>query len=194
VAITTETPRLSGIVNLGENRQEKDPSETSVSHGRDPSTSLPTDHCRYYRNKQPYNIRSREFLLRIQVRCAFSKYSNFALDTAKIVSVWLGSEITVGKLDIVLPVGISFYTFHTITYIVDSYRRVITPTRNLFEFSCYVCLFAQLVAGPIVRFRQIEADLENIAQADRSKYLDIGWFFFVIGLSKKVLLADIEIP
>lgn len=121
---------------------------------------------------------------------AFFKYSNFALDTVKIVSAWLGSEIAVGKLDIVLPVGISFYTFHTITYIVDSYRRVITPTRNLFEFSCYVSLFAQLVAGPIVRFRQIEADLENIAQADRSKSLDIGWSFFVIGLSKKVLLAD----
>ena len=59
-----------------------------------------------------------------------------------------------------LPVGISFYTFHTITYIVDSYRGVITPTRNLFEFSSYVSLFSQLVAGPIVRFRQIEQDLD----------------------------------
>jgi alginate O-acetyltransferase complex protein AlgI len=51
-------------------------------------------------------------------------------------------------------------------------------------------LFAQLVAGPIVRFRQIEADLENIGRTDRSKYLEIGWSFFVIGLAKKVLLAD----
>jgi alginate O-acetyltransferase complex protein AlgI len=67
---------------------------------------------------------------------------------------------------------------------------VITPTRNFFEFSCYVSLFAQLVAGPIVRFRQIEADLENIGQTDRSKYVEIGWSFFVIGLAKKVLIAD----
>ncbi len=72
-------------------------------------------------------------------------------------------------LHIVLPVGISFYTFHTITYIVDSYRGVITPTRNLFEFSSYVSLFAQLVAGPIVRFRQIEQDLEHIDQAERPR-------------------------
>ena len=60
-------------------------------------------------------------------------------------------------IDIVLPVGISFYTFHTITYIVDGYRGSIKPTRNLFEFAAYVSLFSQLVAGPIVRFRQIEA-------------------------------------
>jgi alginate O-acetyltransferase complex protein AlgI len=93
---------------------------------------------------------------------AFFKYSNFALDTVNSVSAWLGWEVAVHKLDIVLPVGISFYTFHTITYIVDAHRRVIRPTKNLFEFSCYVSLFAQLVAGPIVRFRQIEVDLENI--------------------------------
>jgi alginate O-acetyltransferase complex protein AlgI len=121
---------------------------------------------------------------------AFFKYTNFALGTADIVSAWFGSGFHFGKLDIVLPVGISFYTFHTVTYIVDAYRRVITPTRNFFEFSCYVSLFAQLVAGPIVRFRQIENDLDNIGQADRLKYLDIGWSFFVLGLAKKVLLAD----
>jgi alginate O-acetyltransferase complex protein AlgI len=93
-------------------------------------------------------------------------------------------------LRIVLPVGISFYTFHTITYIVDGYRGVIKPTRNFLEFSCYVSLFAQLVSGPIVRFRQIEEDIENIARADRAAHLNIGWSFFVIGLAKKVLLAD----
>src|SRR5216117_663575 len=87
-------------------------------------------------------------------------------------------------------VGISFYTFHTITYIVDAYRRAITPTRKMFEFSCYVSLFSQLVAGPIVRFRQIENDLEHIDQADRARNLDIGWSFFAIGLAKKVLIAD----
>ena len=70
--------------------------------------------------------------------------------------------------DIILPVGISFYTFHTISYIVDSYRGVIKPTRNFFEFAAYVSLFSQLVAGPIVRFRQIEADLETLGDADRT--------------------------
>jgi alginate O-acetyltransferase complex protein AlgI len=93
-------------------------------------------------------------------------------------------------LNIVLPVGISFYTFHTITYIIDGYRGVITPTRNFFEFAAYVSLFPQLVAGPIVRFRQIEQDIEHIDRADRTAHRSIGWSFFVIGMIKKVLLAD----
>src|SRR4029077_19937829 len=93
---------------------------------------------------------------------ALFKYLNFALETVQ----WLGRrahlDVPIEVIDIVLPVGISFYTFHTITYIVDGYRGTIKPTRNLFEFACYVSLFCQLVAGPIVRFRQIEADLDRI--------------------------------
>jgi len=118
------------------------------------------------------------------------KYTNFALDTVNGVSTWLGHPAHLPLWDIVLPVGISFYTFHTITYIVDAYRGVITPTRNFFEFASYVSLFPQLVAGPIVRFRQIERDLENIDHAERRANLNIGWSFFLIGLIKKVLLAD----
>ena len=94
----------------------------------------------------------------------FFKYANFGLRTANSVAAWLHVPLHLSGPEIVLPVGISFYTFHTITYIVDAYRRAITPTRNLFEFSCYVSLFSQLVAGPIVRFRQIEQDLEEIDQ------------------------------
>jgi alginate O-acetyltransferase complex protein AlgI len=89
-----------------------------------------------------------------------------------------------------LPVGISFYTFHTISYIVDGYRGTVKPTTNFFEFACYVALFPQLVAGPIVRFRQVEADLENLDAVNRRSGLDIGWSYFVIGLIKKVLIAD----
>ena len=120
----------------------------------------------------------------------FFKYGNFTLTTTNHIASWLGMSHTFPTLDVILPVGISFYTFHTITYIVDAYRRLITPTRNIFEFSCYVSLFSQLVAGPIVRFRQIENDLEHIDIADRARNLDIGWSFFAIGLAKKVLIAD----
>lgn len=118
------------------------------------------------------------------------KYTNFALSTTNRVASWLGLPTDFPVWDIVLPVGISFYTFHTITYIVDAYRGVIVPTRNFFEFSSYVSLFAQLVAGPIVRFRHIESDLEHIDVADRARNLGIGWSFFAIGLIKKVLIAD----
>jgi alginate O-acetyltransferase complex protein AlgI len=120
----------------------------------------------------------------------FFKYVNFGLLTWFDLARLLEHPVTVHFMDILLPVGISFYTFHTITYIADSYRRVITPTTNFFEFACYVCFFPQLVAGPIVRFRQIEADLENLGHADRVRDLNRGWSFFAIGMMKKVLLAD----
>jgi alginate O-acetyltransferase complex protein AlgI len=120
----------------------------------------------------------------------FFKYADFTLSSMKGVAGWLGYELNVPSLDIILPVGISFYTFHTITYIVDSYRGVITPTRNFFEFSAYVSLFAQLVAGPIVRFRQIEADLDHVDQAAQRRDLEKAWSFFAIGMCKKVLIAD----
>jgi alginate O-acetyltransferase complex protein AlgI len=67
---------------------------------------------------------------------------------------------------------------------------VIRPTRNLFEFSAYVSLFSQLVAGPIVRFRQIEEDLEAIGHSDRRRWLGKGVSFFILGLVEKVIVAD----
>lgn len=121
----------------------------------------------------------------------YFKYANFALTSLSLAMSALGHPVTPGHLDVVLPIGISFYTFHTISYVVDCYRRVVKPTRNFWEFASYVSLFSQLVAGPIVRFRQIEADLENIGSVTRGTYLNIGWSYFVIGLCQKVLLADL---
>ena len=120
----------------------------------------------------------------------FFKYANLGLSAVAVVAKWLDLSVSVPTLSIVLPIGISFYTFHTITYIVDGYRRVITPTRNFFGFSCYVSLFPQLIAGPIVRFRQVEADLEYIDHFDRREDHRLGWSFFTIGMIKKVLIAD----
>jgi len=120
----------------------------------------------------------------------FFKYFNFTVSSVAHLSALLHVPMRAPALNIILPVGISFYTFHTISYMVDAYRGVITPTRNFWEFSCYVSLFSQLVAGPIVRFRQIESDLENLDHADRTRWLNIGWSFFAIGMMKKVLLAD----
>jgi len=120
----------------------------------------------------------------------FFKYANFAMDSARSGAELFGWRLSVHAIDVILPVGISFYTFHTITYIVDCYRGAIKPTRNLFEFAAYVSLFSQLVAGPIVRFRQIEEDLENLGAADRTRWLPQGISFFVIGLVEKVVVAD----
>jgi alginate O-acetyltransferase complex protein AlgI len=120
----------------------------------------------------------------------FFKYAGFALRSGQWLADSLGINAHLPVFDVILPVGISFYTFHTITYIVDSYRGVIKPTRNLFEFSAYVSLFSQLVAGPIVRFRQIEGDLDGLGSAERARWLLPGISFFVMGLVEKVLIAD----
>ncbi len=121
---------------------------------------------------------------------AFFKYANFALGAMGDLAAWAGFHVTLPELDVVLPVGISFYTFHTITYVVDCYRRKVVPTSDLLEFSCYVSLFAQLVAGPIVRFGQIEGDLATLDRIDAPLARNRGWSFFAIGLAKKVLVAD----
>lgn len=137
---------------------------------------------------------SRRWLLIVPITAdllllAWFKYADFAIANLSWVLEWAGRP-PLAPLGILLPVGISFYTFHTITYIVDAYRGHIRPTRNFWEFSCYVSLFSQLVAGPIVRFSELQQDLEGIEQKDRREFLDMGWSFFVIGLAQKVLLAD----
>ena len=138
--------------------------------------------------------RARRYLLVVPIvvdlsLLGFFKYADFTIESLNAVFAWAGGP-TLSPLHILLPVGISFYTFHTITYIVDSYRRDITPTRNFWEFACYVSLFSQLVAGPIVRFRELQEDLEGIQHKNRRACLDIGWSFFVIGMVQKVLVAD----
>ena len=117
----------------------------------------------------------------------FFKYTNFLLRSTEWLMNRAGHPFHGPVLDIILPIGISFYTFHTISYIVDGYRRTITPTENFWEFACYVSLFSQLVAGPIVRFRQVERDLDNIDHASRGAFLDRAWSFFTIGLIKSSL-------
>ncbi len=120
----------------------------------------------------------------------FFKYANFAVSSATSVIGWFGGHVVPPHWSIVLPIGISFYTFHTISYIVDSYRGVVKPTRNFFEFAAYVSLFSQLVAGPIVRFRQIEQDLEGLGSATPRRWLARGLSFLAVGLIEKVLIAD----
>jgi alginate O-acetyltransferase complex protein AlgI len=118
------------------------------------------------------------------------KYAKFGLHTIEKALNFADISIHWPVLNILLPIGISFYTFHTISYIIDSYRGDITPTDDFWEFSCYVSLFSQLVAGPIVRFRQVERDLETLDHKDRRLNVNIGWSFFAIGMIKKILIAD----
>lgn len=118
------------------------------------------------------------------------KYADFTIQSGAALLRALGVPAFPAELGIILPVGISFYTFHTISYIVDCYRGVVRPTRNFFEFSAYVSLFSQLVAGPIVRFSQLERDLENLGAADRLRWRTVGVSMLLTGLVEKVAIAD----
>lgn len=88
-----------------------------------------------------------------------------------------------------LPIGISFYTFQSMSYAIDLYRRHTEPARRFVDFGAYVTLFPQLIAGPIVRFSELRKQLDSPARATVDRYAD-GIAFLVTGLGKKLLVAD----
>lgn len=120
----------------------------------------------------------------------FFKYFNFGLDTISSIANLFNLSPNLPVLNIILPIGISFYTFQTMSYTIDVYRKKLAPTNNFYEFACYVSLFPQLVAGPIVRFSSIVEDLENINSFSKISNFHRGLSMFVIGLGKKVIIAD----
>ena len=120
----------------------------------------------------------------------FFKYFNFGIDTLQSIFDIFQWQVPLPALNIILPVGISFYTFQSMSYTIDVYRGQLQPTKNFLEYATYVSLFPQLVAGPIVRFRDIVNDLENIHLLRKASAFHTGVSIFVIGLAKKVIIAD----
>ncbi len=115
------------------------------------------------------------------------KYANFAVDNLNFALTAMGVP-AVELAPVHLPIGISFFTFQAITYVVDVYRRDAPVDRNPLRVALYISLFPQLIAGPIVRYRQLAAQLrERSANADQ---VASGVRRFVVGLAKKVLIAN----
>jgi len=119
----------------------------------------------------------------------FFKYFNFFVDTFVDVFSFFGKEISVTSLQIILPVGISFYTFQTLSYTIDVYNRKIAPTRDFFAFTAFVCFFPQLVAGPIERAKQLLPQFQQKRHFDFSNGVD-GLKQMLWGLFKKMVIAD----
>jgi len=118
----------------------------------------------------------------------YFKYCNFFLETINAALSAIGFSAPLPHFNIILPVGISFYTFQSMSYTIDLYRGRAEPVKNFIHFACYISMFPQLIAGPIVRFRDIAAQLqERTIGAEKIKR---GAVFFIIGLGKKVLIAD----
>ena len=118
---------------------------------------------------------------------AYFKYANFGIETLNSILVANGGT-PLEWTKVILPVGISFYTFQTLSYTVDVYRRDAEPVRQFRDFACYVALFPQLIAGPIVRYRSIAEQLRSRVHSWAT--FSAGVMIFQAGMAKKVLLAD----
>jgi D-alanyl-lipoteichoic acid acyltransferase DltB (MBOAT superfamily) len=121
---------------------------------------------------------------------AYFKYANFFIESfAEFSRGVLGLEPNISSLSIILPVGISFYTFQTLSYTIDIYRKRLEPTKNLVEFAAFVSFFPQLVAGPIERASNL---LPQFKEKKIFRYEDgsEGMRLIVWGLFKKTVIAD----
>lgn len=122
----------------------------------------------------------------------FFKYYDLGAGTANALAHWVGVGELLPLLHLVLPVGISFYTFQSMSYSIDIYRGHARPAKSFIDYACYVSLYPQLVAGPIVRYHEIDDQLR--VRTHTWAKAGSGIVLFVLGLAKKVLLADAVAP
>lgn len=143
----------------------------------------------YYFSKWIYNNPTKKRMLLILSLIInlgilfYFKYFNFIIECTNDI---LNLDINI--LNISLPLGISFFTFQAISYVVDVYLNKVKPAKNIFEFGTYLSLFPQLVAGPIVRYETIADELKS--RKITTEMFASGIKRFIIGLSKKVILAN----
>lgn len=121
----------------------------------------------------------------------FFKYTNFFIDSAEVLlSNW---GLGIQNLDIILPIGISFYTFQTMSYTIDIYRRQLEPVDSFLDFALFVSFFPQLVAGPIVRAANFLPQLKKPVRI-KGRNVWAGSQIFIVGLFKKLMIADAVAP
>lgn len=119
----------------------------------------------------------------------FFKYGDFLLDNFTAVVNSFGIPYEAQPMGIILPMGISFYTFQTMSYTIDIYRRQTQPARTFLDFALYVTFFPQLVAGPIVRAKELISQFYEEKKATAQQFI-WGLFLLTLGLFQKVVLAD----
>ena len=140
------------------------------------------------------NIRNRKILLSLSILAnlgllGFFKYFNFFVDNFTAAFSLLGHPIKANTLNIILPVGISFYTFQTLSYTIDVYKGRMEPTRDLVAFLAFVSFFPQLVAGPIERAANLLPQFQRPRKFDYAAAVD-GLRQILWGLFKKMVIAD----
>ncbi len=140
------------------------------------------------------NVRKKRLLLVISLignlgMLCFFKYGGFLLENFVTLMNAIGVDYHPAKPNIILPAGISFYTFTTLCYTIDMYKKKSKPVRSLLDFSLFVTFFPHLVAGPIVRPPQLVPQFETPRQATQKQLMQ-GLFLLSLGLFMKVVLAD----
>ena len=121
---------------------------------------------------------------------AYFKYAGFFFGSLNGIGSALGLGAGLPSLHILLPIGISFYTFNSMSYTIDIFRRRVEPTRSMLEYTTFVGLFPHLIAGPIVRFTDLAGQLKHLTPRLTSETAARGMFFLSCGLVKKLLIAD----
>ena len=118
------------------------------------------------------------------IQLLYFKYTDFFITNINTIF-----KTNIGLLRVIMPIGISFYTFQTLSYVVDVYKKEVEASKNFFNFATYVSLFPQLVAGPIVRYQTVADELKS----RKYSYKDFanGVRRFTIGLAKKILIANV---
>jgi len=119
----------------------------------------------------------------------FFKYTNFLLDSATSILNFSGFHLSQPALRIILPLGISFYTFETISYVVDIYRRRLRAQRHFLDYALFIMFFPHLIAGPIVRPAHFLSQVPRTKRFDWNR-LELGARLFLLGLIKKAVIAD----
>ena len=122
---------------------------------------------------------------------AYFKYRGFFLGSMNGLLGLLGADEPLPALKVLLPVGISFYTFAAISYAVDVYRGTIKPAKSVIHYLAWATLFPYIMAGPIIRYEHVGQQLEGAQQRFRWALIGSGLFFLVMGLAKKLLFADV---
>ncbi len=120
----------------------------------------------------------------------FFKYGGFLIENFQVLTGLFGFEFQPLEMDIILPMGISFYTFQTMSYSIDMYYGKIKPANTFLDFALYVTFFPQLVAGPIVRSEDLVPQFYEAKRAT-SKQFTWGLFLLTLGMFEKVVLADV---
>lgn len=128
------------------------------------------------------------FIINLGILCFF-KYSNFLMDTVSDLFGLFNVQLNVPQFDILLPVGISFYTFQALSYTVDVYRDEIYAEKNFFKYALFVSFFPQLVAGPIERSKNLLKQLEPVHKFDFIRARD-GFVLMIWGFFLKLVVAD----